>query len=393
MRKWRWIFVLIIVLIIGSFSVHPVFAGPAADNSLDLNVHDISNIGISFFTGYPPESRYGTSYRSTLRSGSATTTIKIDKIDTPTDKRIVNSWLYIYTSSYGAGTFSSITVNGNPVVVNEHIIPVGEDKNRQLLRVDNVSQHIKYTTEVKFTVTAFGDVSAVYVDGASLIVAYEDSTFREYWIYDGSEYLSGESEDISYTRTFLEPQYTSPKNAELYVAYHNFRYPNDKLEFNGNELTDDSAETLVNTDYLHIMKFNVSDKLATPNSLTFTSPQYSDTDIWPSIVILSVETQDTTPPSVTISSPENGSLVSGEVEITGSINDPTATVSLLIEGVEKSTSLPYNWNTTSVLDGSYEIKVEATDPANNQKSDTVTVDVDNTPPSVSIISPVNGSEV
>ncbi len=387
----RWIFILIIALFIGLFSVYPVYAGPNADTSLDPNVHKVGeNIGIAFFIGYP------STHRATLRSGSGTITIQID---TPINKKIVNSWLYVYTHQYDSDTFSTVKINGVQVVGNEHITPVGEDNNRQLLRVNNVTQYIKNTTEVKFTVNRFGSYSEVSVDGASLIVAYEDTSLREYWIYDGTEYLSaskaadGTETDISYTRTFIEPQYTSPKNAELYVAYHNGQFPNDKLEFNGNELEDSSAETLADTDYLHIIKFDVKTLLMTPNSLTFTSPKFSETDIYPSIALLSIETQDTTPPSVTITSPTDESLVSGEVEVAGSVNDPTATVSILIDGEEKSTTLPYTWNTLSISDGSYDIKVEATDPASNKGSKTITVEVDNTPPSVSISSPINGSDV
>lgn len=388
----RWIFILIIAFIIGSFSVYPVYAGPTADNSFDLNVHNKgANVGISIFTGYP-SAQYN---RATLRSGSASTTITINS---PINKTIVDSWLYIYIGRYDSEAFSTIKVNSQTVVGNQHTIPVGEDQNRQLLRVDNVSQHIRNTTEIKFTVTGFGGSSEVYVDGASLVVTYEDTSLREYWIYEGTEFLSageaseGTQSDISYTRTFLDPQYSSPKSAYLYVVYHNYRQPTDKLEFNGNELEDSSAETLVDTDYLNIMKFDVKSLLTTPNSVTFTSPRFSSTDIYPSIALLSVETQDTTPPSVTITSPTD-ELVSGEIEITGSVDDPTATLSLLIDGEEKSTSLPYTWNTSSVVDGSYDIKVEATDPASNTGSKTMTVEVDNTPPSVSILSPINGSDI
>ncbi|MFQ5976242.1 MAG: hypothetical protein ACE5J5_08010, partial [Candidatus Hydrothermarchaeales archaeon] len=127
MRKFQWIFVLIIVLFICSFSVNSVFAGPAADNSLDLNVHNKGeNVGISFFTGYRPQTE---SYRATLRLGGANTEITIDA---SINKSIVNSWLYIYTGGYDSETFSTIRVNGNIVSGNEHLIPVGEDKKRWL---------------------------------------------------------------------------------------------------------------------------------------------------------------------------------------------------------------------------------------------------------------------
>jgi large repetitive protein len=57
---------------------------------------------------------------------------------------------------------------------------------------------------------------------------------------------------------------------------------------------------------------------------------------------------------------------------------------------------PYSlsWDTTSVVDGKYDLRVTTTDKAGNvHKSAIITVDVDNTPPSGEISSPANGADV
>jgi len=51
------------------------------------------------------------------------------------------------------------------------------------------------------------------------------------------------------------------------------------------------------------------------------------------------------------------------------------------------------WNTTALTDGVYVIKLIVYDTALNMIEKTLTVIVDNTPPSVSITSPISGAEV
>ena len=184
MRNNSWVFIVSIVLIISLFTVHSVLAGPSADNSLELTRHNTGqNVGISVFSGYRSKSD---DYRGRLRATSTTTEIKID---VPISKKIIDSWLYIYTYGYDEDTYSTTKINGISVSGNKHIENL-PDNNRQTLRINNVSQYIKINNTIKFTVNRFGSFSEVSVDGASLVVVYEDTPLREFWIYDGSEYLS-----------------------------------------------------------------------------------------------------------------------------------------------------------------------------------------------------------
>jgi subtilisin family serine protease len=117
---------------------------------------------------------------------------------------------------------------------------------------------------------------------------------------------------------------------------------------------------------------------------------------------------DDTPPSAAITSPSNGSTVSGYVNIAASATDNVAVkyVYLYIDGVFKDTdsSAPYTyyWNSASVSNGNHNIYVIAVDTSlNTAKSPTITVNVsntvptppDNTPPTANITSPSDGSTV
>jgi hypothetical protein len=110
---------------------------------------------------------------------------------------------------------------------------------------------------------------------------------------------------------------------------------------------------------------------------------------------------DATPPVVSITSPTNGSTVSGTVSIQVSATDnvAVASVSLTVDGTTIGTSntAPYafSWTTSS---GSHTIVAIAKDAAGNSASNTITVSQnvvtsDITAPSVSIVSPANGSSV
>ena len=66
-------------------------------------------------------------------------------------------------------------------------------------------------------------------------------------------------------------------------------------------------------------------------------------------------------------------------------------MSLRIDGAEVSTQLPFLWNTSSYTDGDHTIGLFVMDKALNTGFSLVPVTVDNTPPSVKLIVPVNGS--
>ncbi|SDH76495.1 Outer membrane protein assembly factor BamB, contains PQQ-like beta-propeller repeat [Fervidobacterium changbaicum] len=108
---------------------------------------------------------------------------------------------------------------------------------------------------------------------------------------------------------------------------------------------------------------------------------------------------DNTPPSVSITSPTNNSYVSGTISVVVDATDANgiSKVEFYVNTtkVSEKTTAPYtfNLNTTSYSDGQYTLKAVAYDRAGNTKEASVSVKIDNTPPSVSITSPTNNSYV
>ena len=111
---------------------------------------------------------------------------------------------------------------------------------------------------------------------------------------------------------------------------------------------------------------------------------------------------DTIPPTINITSPANGSTVSGNVNIEATATDNVGVtkVEFLVDGVLKSTdaSSPYSysWDSTAVINGPHTLLVKAYDAAGNTgTSGQVGINVlnDTTPPTVKIIAPVNGATV
>src|SRR5438046_4295589 len=112
---------------------------------------------------------------------------------------------------------------------------------------------------------------------------------------------------------------------------------------------------------------------------------------------------DTTPPTVSITSPSSGSTVSGAVTVTASASDNVgvAGVQFRLDGSNlggEDTSSPYSvsWSTTGASNGSHTLTARARDAAGNTTTSsavTVTVFNDTSPPTVSITSPSSGSTV
>ena len=121
---------------------------------------------------------------------------------------------------------------------------------------------------------------------------------------------------------------------------------------------------------------------------------------------LAAQSSDVTPPTVTISSPSSGAVVSGTISVTGVAGDNVgvASTSLFVDGQLIASCGTSTWscalNTVSLANGSHSLTVTAYDAANNSASASVSVTVSNgttggssAPPVVSITSPANGAYV
>ena len=109
-------------------------------------------------------------------------------------------------------------------------------------------------------------------------------------------------------------------------------------------------------------------------------------------------------PTVTITSPTDGSTVSGLVAITATASDDdgsVSTVEFFVDGTSVGTGTSgtdgwsYDWDTTGASEGQHTLKAVATDDDGKTASDSVTVNVDNTneAPTVSWVNPSSGDTV
>ncbi len=107
-----------------------------------------------------------------------------------------------------------------------------------------------------------------------------------------------------------------------------------------------------------------------------------------------------TAPTISISAPASGAIVSGTVMITTAVSSGTASVQFKIDGTSVSaavTSAPFDYSldTTKLSDGSHSLSAVATDAAGQAAtSAAVKLTVSNAgAPTVAIVSPVAGATV
>jgi hypothetical protein len=116
--------------------------------------------------------------------------------------------------------------------------------------------------------------------------------------------------------------------------------------------------------------------------------------------------KDTTPPTVSITAPANGTKVLGVVAVTATASDnvSVANVQFELDGAnvvapDLAPPYAYSWDTTKSANGSHTLKAIATDGAGNSTTSavvTVTVNnnaADKTPPAVSITAPAASATV
>jgi thermitase len=128
-------------------------------------------------------------------------------------------------------------------------------------------------------------------------------------------------------------------------------------------------------------------------------------DAYKAVLAAKNMTGDTTPPSVSITSPAAGATVSGIINVQGMATDNVGVTEVQFyigtQLVASSASGPFAfpWTTTSSANGSVTLTIKAYDAANNVGEASVTVSVNNavvtdtTPPTVAITSPANGVKV
>ncbi len=110
---------------------------------------------------------------------------------------------------------------------------------------------------------------------------------------------------------------------------------------------------------------------------------------------------DDTPPSITLDSPPDGSVIRSGTTVYFNVTDLNSIVSILYAwDAAGNLSLPgpynkttYNVSTSGLSEGLHTLTLYATDEAGNEASAQYTYTVDDTPPSITLVSPPDGSEI
>jgi hypothetical protein len=122
---------------------------------------------------------------------------------------------------------------------------------------------------------------------------------------------------------------------------------------------------------------------------------------WTSDPVAVTVLNDPTPPTVSMTAPSPGAIVRGSITITASASDNVgvAGVQFRLDGANlgaEDTTAPYSipWDTTTASNSSHALTAVARDASGNLATAAgVTITVDNSPPTVSITSPVAGATV
>nr|MDO8045203.1 Ig-like domain-containing protein [Candidatus Baldrarchaeota archaeon] len=108
---------------------------------------------------------------------------------------------------------------------------------------------------------------------------------------------------------------------------------------------------------------------------------------------------DNIPPTCTITQPDEGTYVSGTVQVTANATDNIAVekvelyVNNTLQDIDNEVPYEWSWDTTTYEDGTYTLTVIAYDTFSNTNTTKIIITIDNTEPNVSIVFPASGSWV
>jgi subtilisin family serine protease len=132
---------------------------------------------------------------------------------------------------------------------------------------------------------------------------------------------------------------------------------------------------------------------------------YGQVNAYKAVTAAGTAITDTTPPTVSISSPAGGATVSGSISVQGTATDNIGVTSIqfYVDGqvLNNGSTSPFSFalNTVNYTNGTHTIKVAASDAAGNVGSASISVNTNNqtvtdtVPPTVSIVSPISGTSV
>ncbi|MEO7905070.1 MAG: DUF4082 domain-containing protein, partial [Candidatus Saccharimonadales bacterium] len=180
--------------------------------------------------------------------------------------------------------------------------------------------------------------------------------------------------------TFAAPV-TLAANTTYVVSYHapNGHYSVDEGYFATKSVTNGTITALQNgTDGGNgVYKYG--------SAIAFPTSSYNASNYWVDVIVGAAGPVDTTAPTVSLTSPSSGAIVTGSQTITATANDNSAvqSVQFKLGGVNigaADTTSPYqiSWDSTAIANGPHTLTAVATDTSGNQAtSAAVTVTVSN----------------
>ncbi len=286
-----------------TLAVGSVYAGGTGDNGfVPLFEGARENLRLEVSGVYPEASEGASFNRVALKDRDLPHSFNIDVSgsDVP-----VRSYLYLLISDfYQTSMIFTVTFNGEVLVASEHATPVGPsprgdgrlDHERQTFSFDVTGLVTSGVNTV--TITDVYSTQSYFFDGALLLNFYPSEEEHMYWVYQGVEYLEKtDYVDVGYDLVFKGDAEMSAAGATLLTVYQNKEQLHDALFFNGGELKDKHATYLYSASDFVVKQFSVKDSLKAVNTVRFTMDeyqpstgaafiQYSDTPIYPSIVVL-----------------------------------------------------------------------------------------------------------
>jgi len=112
-------------------------------------------------------------------------------------------------------------------------------------------------------------------------------------------------------------------------------------------------------------------------------------------------TVDNTGPTVSMSAPANGGLVTGTLTVSATATDNVSVAKVefyrdndVLLTTDTSSPFSFSWDSTTVTNGAHTLYAIAQDSAGNRTTSAfINITVDNTAPTVAITSPANGAQV
>jgi len=406
MKEKAWIFLVIAALAL-SILAQPAHAGYGPDNPLQP------------FEGYNPKKSNTAASLVFVPVPTSLGFYDFDKDRSPTVSFSFNatmpantkaSYIYLLTKFYDSDSEAwAVKLNDEYVVLGAHSPSVGgnpkgdgkedfgefaeegEPQFKQAIKL-NVTNKLK-SGENQLSITGLGwemisskNAKTYSLYGIAILNFYQTNKTHEVWAYEGVEYFKRKlvTDDSTYAIALQGATYAATSKADLYVLYHNGNLTQDTLSLNSNLLEDEKAGYYAGSSFISLMKFDVGSYLDKNDNVAFSTEIGDAYAIYPSFVVLDVEIDDKTPPSISITAPKNNSnfLSNETMTITYTADEELSetyvkigTRTELSNKVGAAYQVKINLSLTGIGNGTKELTVVAKDLAGNEARKSINVNI------------------